>query len=121
MFSQKKITASLIEEYLNRYLCTKTSEEDGELIAYYSDGIESLLGFEILYVPFENTSNANEFLSLCVKSFIDCGMDRTLSFNIQDRNVKFVSIPPERYINSFIKDKERHKDSCIGYFQVVLN
>lgn len=121
MFSQKKITASLIEEYLNRYLCTRTSEEDGQIIAYHSDGIESLLGFEVLYVPLESVSNINEFLSLCIKSFIDCGMDKTLSFSIMEHNVKFVSIPPERYINSFIKDKERHKDSCIGYFQIALN
>lgn len=121
MFSKKKISASLIEEYLKRYLCIKTSEEDGEIIAYHSDGIETLLGFEILYVPFEATSNTESFLSLCIKSFIDCGMNTSLNFSILDSNVKFISIPPERYINSFIKDKERHKNSCIGYFQIILN
>lgn len=117
----RKISASLIEEFLTVNLREYKAFSSGEIVAFYTESMDFITGFDISFVPTHDIKNTKQFIAESVAEFYNSGCKINSIFPVMEKTVEFVRTPKDRFVHSFLKEeKERHINSDIGYFQIII-
>ncbi|MFS1428579.1 hypothetical protein LMH73_015865 [Vibrio splendidus] len=117
----RKISVSLIEEYLLLNIKEKRAFTDNEILAYYTSGMDFITGFDVSYVIDAGHEGIFSILAEAITEFHNLGCKPSVAFDIEGYSVEFVRTPKDRFINTFTTgDKQHHLDNDIGYFQILI-